>query len=245
MNIKDEIVIITGGASGLGYACAEYLKDQGANVVILDRKISDKNGYYEILVDVCDESSVEDAFKDIISKLGIPRICINCAGIAPAAKIVSKKGVMNLNEFKHVINVNLIGTFNVLKASAANMMQLDPLNTQERGVIINTASIAAYEGQIGQCGYSASKGGVVSLTLPAARELAKFGIRVNTIAPGVFATPMVLNMPEELQESLKEKIPFPKRFGEPQEYASLVEHIIKNPMINGEVIRIDAALRLQ
>ena len=196
--------------------------------------------------DVSSDVSVEHAIQETILRFGVPRICIHCAGVAPARRMVGKEGAMPLELFKQVIDINLVGTFNVMRVVAEAMIKLDALiDTNERGVIINTASIAAYEGQIGQLAYSASKGGVVSMTLPAARELAQYGIRVNTIAPGLVATPMLLNMPQEVQDSLAATVPFPKRFGKPEEFAALAIHIVENCMINGEVIRLDGALRMQ
>ncbi|SPX59405.1 3-oxoacyl-ACP reductase [Legionella feeleii] len=197
----------------------------------------------------CDVSSAEDieqALQKTIAQIGVPRICINCAGIAPAKRMVGKEGAMPLAAFKQVIDINLVGTFNVMRVAATAMagLELEP-GSQERGVIINTASIAAFEGQIGQTAYSASKGGVVAMTLPAARELAQHAIRVNTIAPGLIATPMLLNMPQEVQDSLAATVTFPKRLGKPEEFAALVLHIIENCFINGEVIRFDGALRMQ
>ena len=178
--------------------------------------------------------------------MGVPRVCIQCAGVAPAARMVGKNGPMLLSAFKDVVDINLVGTFNVMRVMADALSREACLDDAGgRGVIINTASIAAYEGQIGQLAYSASKGGVVSMTLPAARELAQFGIRVNTIAPGLIATPMLLNMPADVQERLAATVPFPHRFGKPQEFAALVGHVIENEMINGEVIRLDGALRMQ
>jgi len=214
-------------------------------VVIWDKQL-DSETVEGITCDVSSASSVEQALSDTITRAGVPRICISCAGIAPARRMVGKEGPMPLAEFKQVIDVNLIGTFNVMRVIAAAMSQLLPIGeAQERGVIINTASIAAFEGQIGQTAYSASKGGVVAMTLPAARELAQFGIRVNTIAPGLIATPMLLNMPQEVQDSLASTVPFPKRLGKPEEFSSLVLHIIENCLLNGEVIRLDGALRMQ
>nr|WP_256593739.1 SDR family oxidoreductase [Legionella feeleii] len=189
---------------------------------------------------------IEQALQKTIAQIGVPRICINCAGIAPAKRMVGKEGAMPLAAFKQVIDINLVGTFNVMRVAATAMagLELEP-GSQERGVIINTASIAAFEGQIGQTAYSASKGGVVAMTLPAARELAQHAIRVNTIAPGLIATPMLLNMPQEVQDSLAATVTFPKRLGKPEEFAALVLHIIENCFINGEVIRFDGALRMQ
>lgn len=246
MNLENKIVLITGGASGLGRACAQHLHEKGAKIIIWDKCIEEFDFAHSIECDVSSEKSVEEALQNTIVKVGVPSICVNCAGIAPARRIVDKEGAMPLDEFKKVIDVNLIGTFNVMRVVACVLIKENILNDDnERGVIINTASIAAYEGQIGQSAYSASKGGIVSLTLPAAREFSRFGIRVNAIAPGLFATPLLLKMPQELQVSLAGTIPFPNRLGKPQEFAQLVEQIIENPMINGEVIRLDGALRMQ
>lgn len=243
MKVGDQVAVITGGASGMGQASAQVLKQQGAYVVVWDKNIEDTE--QSIACDVGSEEDVESALKKTIERVGVPRICINCAGIAPAKRMVGKEGAMPLQEFKHVIDVNLIGTFNVMRVVASAMAALDALDDNERGVIVNTASIAAFEGQIGQIAYSASKGGVVAMTLPAARELAQFGIRVNTIAPGLIATPLLLNMPKEVQDNLATTIPFPKRFGKPNEFARLALHVIENCMLNGEVIRLDGALRMQ
>lgn len=247
MNFDNQIALITGGASGMGKACAEYLKQHGMKVVIWDKQEqSDQNVDLYISCDVTSDESVEKAMKQTVTQLGVPRVCINCAGIAPAKRIVGKEGAMPLAAFKQVIEVNLIGTFNVMRVAAHAMSTLDLENkSQERGVIINTASIAAFEGQIGQAAYSASKGGVVAMTLPAARELAQFAIRVNTIAPGLIATPMLLNMPQEVQDNLAASVTFPKRLGRPEEFAALVGQVIENGMINGEVIRLDGALRMR
>lgn len=252
MDIHNQVAVISGGASGMGAATARALSHAGAKIAILDlnftqaKTIADECDGLALEVDVTNPEAVEQAITQVKSALGTPRLCILCAGIAPAKRIVGREGALPLEEFNHVINVNLIGTFNVLRLCAREMSLLDPIGTsEERGVIIMTASVAAYEGQIGQAAYSASKGGVVSLTLPAARELSRFGIRVNTVAPGLIGTPMLLGMPQEVQESLAACVPFPKRFGDPAEYAKLVAHIIDNQMINGEVIRLDGALRMQ
>ncbi len=252
MDIKGNVAIVTGGGSGLGAATARHLAKLGAKVAVLDTNINAaqlianeiKGHAYQC--NVSDEQNVSDVITQIQNQLGDIRICVNCAGIAPAKRIVGKDGAMPLEEFNKVIQVNLIGTFNVMRLVANVMSKLQIINDSgERGVIINTASVAAFEGQIGQAAYSASKGGVVSLTLPAAREFARFGIRVMTIAPGLMATPMLLNMPADIQESLANSVPFPKRLGKPEEYAQLVENIINNSMLNGSVIRLDGALRLQ
>ena len=244
MHLKDTIAVVTGGASGMGLACAQQLQERGARVVVWDKQIREAS-QQAIECDVSLASSVELALQETIAQVGIPRIAINCAGIAPARRMVGKDGAMPLEAFQQVINVNLVGTFNAMRVLSEAMMRADVLqDSNERGVIINTASIAAYEGQIGQIAYSASKGGVVAMTLPAARELAQYGIRVNTIAPGLIATPLLLNMPEDVQKSLADSVPFPKRFGKPEEFAALAIHIIENTLINGEVIRLDGALRM-
>jgi len=245
MELSNQIAVVTGGASGLGKACVDALSARGVDVIIWDRAVSNL-AHAAVACDVSSASDVVYALEQTIARFGTPRICINCAGIAPAERMVGREGAMPLDAFKKVIDVNLVGTFNVMRIVADAMVRLEVLNdTSERGVIINTASIAAYEGQIGQIAYSASKGGVVSMTLPAARELATHGIRVNAIAPGLIATPLLLKMPEAVQENLAATIPFPKRFGKPEEFAALVVHLIENTMINGEVIRLDGALRMQ
>lgn len=242
MELNHQIAVVTGGASGMGRACVQALQDRGVHVVVWDRQAS-MDG---IICDVRSAESIEQALRDTISRFGVPGICINCAGIAPARKMIGKEGVMPLDDFKQVIDINLIGTFNVMRVMADAMSRLSLLDhSEERGVIVNTASIAAYEGQIGQTAYSASKGGIIAMTLPAARELAQYGIRVNTIAPGLFSTPLLLTMPQSVQDNLAATVPFPKRFGKPEEFAALVVHIIENSMINGEVIRLDGALRMQ
>lgn len=247
MNLENHIALVTGGASGMGQACVQWLAQRGMSVVIWDQQEVVKSAAQgSIECDVSDAQSVEKAMQQTIEEIGTPRVCINCAGIAPAKRMVGKEGAMPLADFKRVIDVNLTGTFNVMRVAAEAMsrLELDP-ESNERGVIINTASIAAYEGQIGQLAYSASKGGIVSMTLPAARELASLAIRVNTIAPGLIATPLLLNMPQEVQDNLAATVTFPKRLGKPEEFAALVAHVIENGMINGEVIRLDGALRMQ
>ena len=245
MELDNQIAVITGGASGMGKACVQALRLRGVHVIIWDRDVKGLGDAY-VKCDVSSAADVEHALQETISRVGVPRICINCAGIAPAQRMVGKEGAMPLEAFKQVIEINLIGTFNVMRVVAEAMMSLEALSdSNERGVIINTASIAAYEGQIGQMAYSASKGGVVAMTLPAARELAQYGIRVNTIAPGLIATPLILNLPQGVQDGLAATIPFPKRFGRPDEFAALSIHIVENCMINGEVIRLDGALRMQ
>lgn len=251
MEIKGVSAIVTGGGSGMGAEVARHLAKAGAKVALLDiNKTSVESAAKEIggialECDVSSEASALAALEAVKAAHGAPRILINCAGIAPAARIVGKEGPHDLGFFSRIIGVNLIGTFNMLRLAAAEMSALEPLNdTGERGVIINTASVAAYEGQIGQAAYSASKGGVVGMTLPAARELARFGIRVVTIAPGLIGTPMLLSMPQEVQDSLVATTLFPKRLGTPGEFAKLALHIVDNAMINGETIRLDGAVRL-
>ena len=250
MNVKGQAAIVTGGGSGLGAASARALAKAGAKVAVLDinldaaRTVAAEIGGMAIACDVADAGSAEKAIAEAKAKHGAARVLINCAGVGPAARIVGKDGPMKLADFARVININLIGSFNAMRLAAADMQTLEPVADNERGVIISTASVAAYDGQIGQAAYSASKGGIVGLTLPAARELARFGIRVMTIAPGIFATPMLLGMPQNVQDSLAASIPFPSRLGTPEEYAKLVMHILDNVMLNGEVIRLDGAIRM-
>lgn len=250
MDFKDIPAIVTGGASGLGEGAARALAAAGCKVAILDlnkergEQVAADIGGVFIECNVASEESAEAALKAAREAHGPCGIAVNCAGIAPAAKILGREGVMPLDNFSKVIQVNLIGTFNILRLAAADMAQREPNADGERGVIINTASVAAYEGQIGQAAYSASKGGVVSLTLQAARELAREGIRVNTIAPGLFMTPMMAGMPQEVQDSLAATLPFPKRLGKPEEFGMMVDQMVRNPVLNGEVIRLDSALRM-
>jgi NAD(P)-dependent dehydrogenase (short-subunit alcohol dehydrogenase family) len=242
--------LITGGGSGLGAATAVKLAKAGAKVALLDvniaaaRAVAIDIGGIAIACDVADADATTAAIAEARSRHGAARILINCAGIAAAKRIVGRDGPMPLAEFEAVIKVNLIGTFNALRLAAADMAGLDPLTDDERGVIILTASVAAFEGQIGQAAYASSKGGVASLVLPAARELAQFGIRVCAIAPGIFATPMLQALPAEVQQALAASVPFPKLLGSPQQYADLVLHIVENRYLNGEVIRLDGALRM-
>jgi NAD(P)-dependent dehydrogenase (short-subunit alcohol dehydrogenase family) len=250
MDINGQAAIVTGAASGLGAATARALAAAGAKVAVLDvneqaaLKIADAIGG---LVAPCDVASSEDvtaALRSAASVHGPARILVNCAGIGPAKRIVGRDGPAPLSEFERVIRVNLVGTYNCLRLAAASMLGLAPLADGERGVIISTASVAAFEGQIGQAAYSASKGGVAALTMPAAREFAQFGIRVLAIAPGIFRTPMIHTLPQEAQDSLGASVPFPKRLGEPEEFAELVLHMVRNRYLNGEVIRLDGALRM-
>ncbi|WP_321915241.1 SDR family NAD(P)-dependent oxidoreductase [Paraburkholderia sp. J11-2] len=252
MVVQDKTFLITGGGSGLGAAVGRHLLERGANVVFADIDIARArdeaaNGgerAFAVEVDVTQAASVEAAIALITQRFGALHGVVNCAGIAPAQRIVGKEGAHSLDLFAKVVSVNLIGTFNVMRLAAVAMANNTPDAGGERGVIVNTASVAAYDGQIGQSAYAASKGGVVSLTLPAARELARNAIRVVTIAPGIFETPMLLAMPTEVQQALGAGVPFPQRLGQPAEFAALVEHIVGNRYLNGEVIRLDGALRM-
>ena len=251
MEIKNSTVIISGGASGMGAATARLLSQAGAKVAIFDtnltlaEKIAAEIDGMAIPCNVTDEKSIAHALQTLFVAHGAPRVCINCAGIIQSRRMVNQQGPMPLAEFRNIIEVNLLGTFNLMRLAAAAMIPLTPLSkTQERGVIINTASIAAFEGQIGQTAYSASKGGIVSLTLPAARELAPFGIRVMTIAPGLVDTPLFDKLSAKAKETLVAAVPFPKRLAQPEEFARLVVHVIENSMLNGEVIRLDGTLRM-
>lgn len=251
MDVSGKSAIVTGAASGLGAATARALADAGARVALLDLNaedagaLADEIGGIAIGCDVSSAESAEAAIAAAREKHGAARILVSCAGIAPPKKIVGRNGPQELGAFARVININLIGSFNMMRLAAADMMALDALETGERGVIINTASIAAFEGQIGQSAYAASKGGVASMTLPAAREFANSGIRVLAIAPGIFGTPMLFGLPDDVQKSLGDSVPFPSRLGNPAEYASLALHMIDNVMMNGEVVRLDGALRMQ
>lgn len=248
MKIKDKIALVTGGASGMGEAVSRFLASMGAHVVVMDlseakaREVAKSIKGTAITCNVGVEKELEDAFSYLSGTLSQPlSIAVSCAGIAPAKRMVGKNGPAPLSFFEEVIKVNLVGTFNVMRLSIKEMLK----NTdEERGVIINTASIAAFEGQIGQTAYSASKGGIVSMTLPAARECAQHGIRVMTIAPGLIDTPMMQHFTEEVRNSLIQTTLFPKRLGKPEEFASLVAHIVENPLLNGSVIRLDGGVRL-
>ena len=250
MDIAGHAAIVTGGASGLGAATARMLAEAGAKVAIFDvnQKAAaevaiDINGI-AVTCDVTDSAATEKAFAKAAADHGIARILINCAGVGPAKRIVGRDGPMPLDEFARVVSINLVGTFNAMRLAAAAMQSVSPMQEGERGIIICTASVAAYDGQIGQAAYAASKGGVVSLVLPAAREFAQFGIRVNAIAPGIFSTPMLHALPEAAQQSLAAAVPFPKLLGRPPQYAALVRHMIENRYLNGEVVRLDGALRM-
>lgn len=243
--------VVTGGASGLGEATARALSERGVKVTIFDMNAEggaavarDIGGHF-VVVDVSSPESVASAFGDVDRGHGVPRICVNCAGIAPAVKTVSKGVIHDAALFQKVINVNLVGTFNVASHAALAMCSADPLDADgERGLIINTASVAAFDGQIGQVAYGTSKAGVAGMTLPMARDLSRDGVRVMTIAPGIFGTPMLLGMPQDVQDALGAQVPFPSRLGKPEEYAALVVAIAENSMLNGEVIRLDGAIRM-
>jgi NAD(P)-dependent dehydrogenase (short-subunit alcohol dehydrogenase family) len=250
VEIRDAVALVTGGASGLGLATTKRLLDAGAQVVVLDlkgeevvRELGDRARFAP--ADVTDEDAVTAAL-DIAESLGPLRIVVNCAGTGNAIKTLGKDGAFPLAAFRKVVEINLIGTFNVLRLGAERIAQTEPIgpNNEERGVIVNTASVAAFDGQIGQAAYSASKGGVVGMTLPVARDLASKAIRVVTIAPGLFDTPLLAGLPEPARESLGKQVPHPSRLGNPDEYGALAVHIIENPMLNGEVIRLDGAIRM-
>lgn len=250
MQIQGSSAIVTGGASGLGGATAAWLAEQGAKVAIFDMNAdvgaahaaSIGGAFFQ--VDVTDEAGVAAAIAAAEAQHGVARILVNCAGIAPPAKVVNRDGsVIALGTFARIIQINLIGTFNVLSQVVGRLHAADPIG-EERGVIINTASVAAFDGQIGQPAYAASKAGIVGMSLPLAREFARYGIRVMTIAPGIFLTPLLASLPEEAQASLGQQVPFPSRLGKPTEFAQLVGAIVENPMLNGEVIRLDGAIRM-
>jgi len=247
VEIKDAVAVVTGGASGLGLATTKRLLDAGAQVVVLDirgKEAVDELGERAVFAetDVTNEAAVTAAL-DAAEKLGPIRIVINCAGTGNAIKTLSKDGPFPLDLFKKVIEINLIGTFNVIRLGAERIAKTEPING-ERGVIVNTASVAAFDGQVGQAAYSASKGGVVGMTLPIARDLSRELIRVVTIAPGLFDTPLLAGLPEPAKESLGKQVPHPSRLGKPDEYGALAVHIVENPMLNGEVIRLDGAIRM-
>ena len=251
MNIAGQTFLVTGGGSGLGAATARQLVAAGANVVIADINeqfgrplAAELTSARFITTDVTHEASVRNAIKLAVESFGSLRGVVNCAGIATAIRVIGKDGPHNLDAFTRMIQVNLIGTFNVIRLAAEVIVAEKPLEGGERGVIVNTASVAAFDGQIGQAAYSASKGGVVAMTLPIARELARWGIRVMTIAPGLFDTPLMQTLPEDVKASLGQQVPFPPRLGRPSEFAALVQHIVENQMLNGETIRLDGAIRM-
>ena len=247
MEIRDAVAVVTGGASGLGLATTKRLLDAGAQVLVLDLRgedvvagLGDRARFVQ--ADVTDEAAVTAAL-DAAETMGTLRIVVNCAGTGNAIRVLSKDGVFPLNAFRKIVDINLVGTFNVLRLAAERIARTE-LVGEERGVIVNTASVAAFDGQIGQAAYSASKGGVVGMTLPIARDLASKNIRVVTIAPGLFDTPLLASLPEEARLSLGKQVPHPSRLGNPDEYGALAVHIIENPMLNGEVIRLDGAIRM-
>jgi NAD(P)-dependent dehydrogenase (short-subunit alcohol dehydrogenase family) len=252
LEIQDRTFFVTGGGSGLGAATARLLAEGGGRAVIADVKdeagesvansIGEKARF--VHTDVTDEESVQAAIDATLEAFGGLHGLVNCAGVGPAKKVLGRKGPHPLEDFRKTVEINLIGTFNTTRLAAAVMAENEPTEDGERGVIVNTASVAAFDGQIGQPAYAASKGGVVALTLPVAREFAPLGIRVMAIAPGIFETPMLAALPEEARESLGKQVPFPARLGKPEEYAALVEHIVENQMLNGEVIRLDGAIRM-
>ena len=253
MHIQNKVFLITGGGSGLGAATAKLLVSAGAKVVLADvnaeagtaqaAELGEANARF-IRTDVCSEADGKAAVQLALDTFGALHGLANCAGVAPAEKVIGRNGVHGLESFTRTVNINLIGTFNMLRLAAEAMAQNEPDAGGERGIIINTASVAAFDGQIGQAAYSASKSAVVGMTLPIARELARSGIRVMTIAPGIFETPMMAAMPQEVRDSLGASVPFPPRLGRPDEYAALARHIIENTMLNGEVIRLDGAIRM-
>jgi len=251
MQIKDNVFVVTGGGSGLGAATARMLIDHGGKVVLVDVNADGGNAVAAQLgpnarfvsADVTDDASARNAF-EVAAQMGTLRGLVNCAGVAPAEKVVGRDGPHKLDSFARTININLIGSFNMIRLAAAMMGESAPDESGERGVLISTAFVAAYDGQLGQAAYAASKGGIVSMTLPIARELARTGIRVMAIAPGIMETPMLLGMPQEVQEALGKTVPFPARMGKPAEFAALVQHILSNKYLNGEVIRLDGSIRM-
>ncbi len=252
MDIKNSVAVVTGGASGLGEACVRNFMARGGKVSILDfaqdrgQQIASELGKGALfcMTDITKEEDVQAAVDKTVEAFGGIHIAVNCAGVATPSKVLGKEGPMDLGHFNKVIQINLVGTMNVVRLAAEQMVKNQGNADGEKGVVINTASVAAFDGQIGQAAYSASKAGVAGMTLPIAREFAEYGIRIMTIAPGIFGTPMLRAFPENVQEALGKMVPFPKRLGEPSEFAALVQHIVENPMLNGEVIRLDGALRM-
>ncbi|MFU1476915.1 SDR family oxidoreductase [Roseovarius sp. C7] len=251
MRMEDTAALITGSASGLGEATARHFRDMGAAVCLLDRdttrgpQVAEEIGAHFIECDVTDEASAQSAVAAATAHMGRLTAAVNCAGIAPAAKTLGRDGPHDLATFQRTIDINLVGSFNIARLAAARIAETNPGPHGQRGVIINTASIAAYDGQKGQAAYAASKGGIVGLTLPMARDLTREGIRVMAIAPGIFGTPMLRGLPQEVQDDLARNVPFPKRLGDPAEYAALARFIVECEYLNGEVIRLDGALRMQ
>lgn len=250
MKIDGQVAVVTGAASGLGAATAQHLAALGARVGVLDfdaergRAVADNIGGYALPLDVSDEAAVDAAMTQIESELGCPRIVVNCAGVGSAARIVGREGKTSFDVFQRTLAVNLFGTYNVMTHAARRMMLVEPMQDAQRGVVINTSSVAWQDGQLGQAAYAASKGAIASMCLPAAREFARAGIRVMNIAPGLFHTPMMEGLPEDVTSEITANIPFPQRLGDPNEYAMLVEHIVVNPYLNGTTIRLDGAVRL-
>ena len=252
MNVKDKVAIITGGASGLGEACLRNLVKDGAKVAIIDidadrsEKLINELGSQVLFVkvDVTNSESAEIGIQKVVTSFGAIDIAINCAGVGTPAKVFSKKGAQPLEVFNRVVQINLVGTFNIVRLAVEQMIKNQPDANGERGVIINTGSVAAFDGQIGQAAYSATKAAVVGMTLPIARECAEYGIRIMTICPGIFETPMMAGFPDHVRDSLGKMVPFPSRMGKPAEFAALTRHIIDNPYLNGEVIRLDGAIRM-
>jgi NAD(P)-dependent dehydrogenase (short-subunit alcohol dehydrogenase family) len=250
MNVSGCAALVTGGGSGMGAETARLLAGAGAKVAVLDvnidgaRSVAGEIGGLAVACDVSDAAKGEAAVAEARAAHGPARILVNCAGIATGGRLVGRDGPHDFGLFTRTIGINLVGSFNMMRLAAADMAKLEPLADGERGLVVNTASVAAFDGQIGQCAYSASKGGIVAMTLPAARELARFGIRVMTIAPGIMQTPMMAGLPADVQASLAEQIPFPSRLGRADEYARLVLHIAENVLLNGETIRLDGAIRM-
>jgi len=252
MEIKDSVAVVTGGASGLGEACVRALLGEGGKVSILDfaeergKKVASELGDAALfcLTDIAKEEEVQTAIDKTVEAFGAIHIAVNCAGVGIPAKVLGKEGPMSMAHFNKVVQINLIGTMNVVRLAAEKMVKNQGNDDGEKGVVINVASVAAFDGQIGQAAYSASKAGVAGMTLPIAREFAEYGIRIMTVAPGIFRTPMLEGLPENVQEALGKMVPFPKRLGEPSEFAALVQHIVENAMLNGEVIRLDGAIRM-
>jgi len=252
MEIKDSVAIVTGGASGLGEACVRALLGEGGKAAILDfaeergQKVASELGDAALfcLTDITKEEDVQAAIDKTVEAFGAIHIAVNCAGVGIPAKVLGKEGPMSMDHFSKVVQINLIGTMNVVRLAAEKMVKNQGNDDGEKGVVINVASVAAFDGQIGQAAYSASKAGVAGMTLPIAREFAEYGIRIMTIAPGIFRTPMLEGLPENVQEALGKMVPFPNRLGEPSEFAALVQHIVENSMLNGEVVRLDGALRM-
>lgn len=251
MKLSETSVLVTGGASGLGEATARLLAEHGARVAVLDlnpqraQNVAASIGGFALSADVTSDTQMTAALDALQDHQGAARVVVHCAGIGTAARVLGRTGPMPLEDFQRIVTINLVGTFNVMRLAAERMSRLEPMDDGERGVIINTASVAAFDGQIGQAAYSASKGGIVGMTLPVARELAQHGIRVNVIAPGIFLTPLLHTLPEEAQQALAADIPFPQRLGDPAEFADTALYMIRNRYVNGETLRLDGAVRLK